>query len=191
MSEYATRHFDHKIVRVGTCEIMNGLRFEQQDEVFRSSIDFDSVPNLFWRLPVPEEDGTRPGNYSDIEPAVRLVGTKGVFGDPGFADRPGTIQIKHNSGLLLSIQCYHGYKLPNGSSDIRTSWNGKHQFFELVYIKSTEDYSLHPVFRCGHCKKKWSCDWEDILPYIADKTLKRRLELYSKSPNIEAMKEVK
>lgn len=174
MGEYA-KHNGLRI-KIGTCESMYYLRFEDRLSVKKeaNSLDPATEKNLFWRLPFPDEDSIQPGRYDQYNRAEVLHD----FSDAGTAQTPGTMQMHHPTGLLLNINCYHGEKLPEASKDFRPRWNGKGSFFELAFIKNAGD-SILPVIRCRACGGMWSySSWDDILPKIHNKALKERLERY-------------
>lgn len=63
MGEYATRKSDEAEVKIGTCEDMYYLRYEDRDKVRQlpNSLNAANELNLRWRLPFPDEDSTRIG----------------------------------------------------------------------------------------------------------------------------------
>lgn len=188
MGEYAERKNDGQRIKIGTCESMYYLRFEDQDKV---RPDDSSGFGYFWRLPFPDEDDILPGNYQGHLKGYRLFKQDGFyplasdypsyvdFSDPETITDPGNMQLIHKeSGLLVNIKCYHGEQLPKGSEDFKPSWNGKSHALELSSIRSTSE-GLFPVVSCRFCGKMWRYDWAEILPYVQDKELKSRLTAYS------------
>jgi hypothetical protein len=172
MGEYGIRKNDGLGIKMGTCETMYYLRTTDKDKVVpQESSEF----GWFWRIPFPDEDHILLGEYTPYNRGERLYKDNQDFNDPETIDNPGIIQLTHNSGLIVSISCYHGLKLPKSNEDIKIAWNGKSWFFELTYIKTLENDITKPVVRCRWCNKLWSYDWEDILPYLNGK-LKRRLQ---------------
>jgi hypothetical protein len=87
------------------------------------------------------------------------------------------IQLNHESGLHINIVCYHGLKLPAESKEIQAFWNRKTSFFALCAVKNTKE-GIKAVVRCVFCGKSWTTEIENVLPFIFDKGLKRRLEAY-------------
>ena len=162
------------------------IRYEDRARVtaLNGNVDPSTEKNLFWRLPFPDEDNNGPGAYDDHKRGYRLYrmpddgGYAKDYPADNLSDNPGRIQLIHESGLLLSVACHHGAKLPEGNADFRPAWNGKSHSIELAHIKNTADGVL-PVIRCRHCGSMWRCDWEDILPYVSDNKLKQRLEIYA------------
>lgn len=184
MGEYAKRKSDGIKVKIGTCESMYYLRYEDRNKVEKipHSLDASREKNLFWRIPFPDEDNIGIGEYNDHSRGLRLY-KPGEYGADDFTDKetikdPGTMQISHASGLLVNVKCYHGEKLPEGSDDVKAFWNGRSWFYELAHLKNMENGEVLPVVRCRHCGHMWRYGWADILPYIADEELKARLEIY-------------
>jgi len=188
MGEYAK--YNGKEIKIGTCERMYYLRWEDRGHVhpMPGSVDPSTTPGLFFRLPFPDEDNVSPGGYEDYSRGYRL-GRKDAqdrywddWQPDDLADHnPGTIQLQHEaSGLLLNVPCYHGAKLPEVGEGCMAFWNGKGHALELAHVKAMSDRTLRPVYHCRFCESMWSCNWEDILPFCGlDKELLRRLERYA------------
>lgn len=177
MGEYAKVNGTQ--VKIGTCEDMMYLRFEDRDlcRPIPGNVDIrnDSIAaECFFRLPYPDEDGKGPGGEPDR--GLRLYRT--VTDESGrqdwaedFADpdlEPGTLQMTHGSGLLLNVPCHHGAKLPD-VGPARALWNGKIWSLELSRLRCVSESGrlrLYPVVRCRWCRKMWRYDWSDIMPYL-------------------------
>jgi len=179
MGEYAVRNSDGEQVKIGTCESMYYLRYEDRAKVSRleNSLDASTETNLFWRLPYPDEDNVQIGNYEVYNRGERLCRGEGDccvdFSDPSTIESPGAVQLTHPSGLLVSVPCYHGEKLPEGN-EIKAHWNGKSWSYELAFVKNLEDGTVWPVVHCRHCGRMWRYEWSEILPYLHGK-IKERL----------------
>ena len=182
MGEYAL--YQGEVVKIGTCESMYYLRYEDRNKVTKlpSSVDPRREVGLFWRIPFPDEDHIQIGHYADYDRGERLFRRQ-----PGDAYStefelpdadPGIVQLTHPCGLLVNVPCYHGLKLPEVQTPMRVFWNGKSWFAELVHIKNTEE-GLFPVVHCRFCKHMWRYDWEKVLPFVYDVTLRARLEAYA------------
>lgn len=201
MGEYAKRISDGAVVKLGTCESMYYARFSDRDKVawLHGNIDVtkdEDCAGLKWRLPFPDEDGIEVGNYQDFDrDAILSI----PYGDGGSqVDRgrrhfpvellnlePGTIQLSHPCGYLVNAICYHGAKLPTGSADLRVGWNGRDPYsVRLLFVKSIlENFEesgqlkkqlvLYPVIGCRHCRKMWSCRWDEIWDAIPEALQKR------------------
>lgn len=188
MGEYAKRQ-DGQEIKIGTCESMYYLRYEDRDKVRKlpGNLDPSTTTNLFWRLPFPDEDNIRIGEYTEYNRGLRLfkknedTGYYDSFSDSETVEHPGTMQCCNDSGLLINVKCYHGERLPTGNDDFKAHWNGKSWFYELVSIKNTPD-GIFPVVHCRHCRSMWRYSWDDVLPFIHDEEMKRRLLKYVPEP---------
>ena len=191
MGEYGTRNSDGVEIKFGTCEMMYYLRFEDRNKVTPKdhSLDPATTKGLFYRIPFVDEDDLEIGDYYDkgFDRGLRLfkdLKTHCVdFTDDQTIDTPGNFQMKHESGLLLSVPCFHGLELPEIPDDENwgVHWNGKAHAFELAHLKHHNIKGVgrvRPVVRCRFCNKMWSYDWADVLPYIHDGILRARLEKY-------------
>lgn len=186
MGEYAVRKSDGEQVKIGTCELMYYLRYEDRAKVSQldGSLDPSKELNLFWRLPFPDEDHQQAGDYEQYNRGLRLYrleqNGKSIrhFRDETTAEDPGIMQLKHESGLLVNVPCYHGEKLPE-SGEVKFFWNGKSWFYELAFVKNTPDGVL-PVVKCRHCNNMWRYSWDEVLQYIEDHEMVKRLEVYNK-----------
>jgi hypothetical protein len=199
MGEYAIRKSDGAQIKIGTCEMMYYLRFEDRHKV-RALVpnNVDPVleaPELKFRLPYPDEDAVLPGDYTDYARGYRLWKKTGMghcqdFEDPDTVKDPGIIQLTHKSGLLLNVPCYHGHKLPDVATPMTAFWNGKSWSLELAWLRPAEynvvggKVSVFPVVQCRHCGHLWRYTWYDIWDYIADEKLRERLQVY-RGNNIE------
>jgi hypothetical protein len=187
MGEYAVRKSDGEQVKIGTCESMYYLRYEDRSQVIKDSNSLDPATEtgLFWRLPYPDEDHMQPGDYEQYNRGERLwkqdEGEKysSEFSDPETIENPGIIQLTHPSGLLVNVQCYHGEKLPESTSDVKAFWNGRSWFYELAFVKNVDKDTVLPVVHCRHCGQMWRYTWAEILPYLHGE-MKERLSVYAK-----------
>lgn len=183
MGEYAVRKSDNVEIKIGMCESMYYLRYEDRNKVAKlpNSVDPSRETGLFWRLPFQDEDNVQIGEYKDHSRGERLYKKDGDyytdFSDKETIDSSGTIQLTHPSGLLINVPCYHGEKLPEGK-DIKTFWNGKSWSYELAHIKNMPEGKVLPVVKCRHCECMWRYSWDEIMPYIHGE-MKKRLEKYA------------
>lgn len=191
MGEYAVRKSDHVEIKIGTCEDMYYLRYEDRDKVSKlpNNLDPATCVGLRFRLPFPDEDEVRPGEYQEYNRGLRLYqtvnsGTASAwhqdFSDESTVKAPGIIQLHHSaSGLLVNLPCYHGIKLPEVAQGTKVFWNGKGHSFELSSLKVTDE-GVFPVVRCRHCDSAWRYDWADIWDYVP-LDMQRRLRQYSET----------
>lgn len=176
MGEYAIRKSDGAEVKIGTCEDMYYLRYEDRNKVEKlpNSLDVRRELNLRWRLSFPDEDGVLVGEYEDYNRGARLANEAETELEIPYLDDPGTIQLTHKSGLLLNLPCYHGRQLPEVAKPMRAFWNGKAPALELFQIKNTED-GIKPIVRCVFCGNAWRFEWVDVLKHVVDIELRARL----------------
>ncbi len=177
MGEHAIRISDNTEIKIGTCEMMYYIRYEDRNKVRRdeNSLDCSKENGLFWRIPFPDEDNIKIGEYEAYNRGFLLQGFKVEDSDKD----KGIIQLSHESGLMLNVTCYHGEKLPESTAEIKPFWNGKDpNAYELISIKNNPT-EIRYVVRCKFCRKMWSYTWDDIKDYISDPILKARLEAYN------------
>ena len=190
MGEYAK--FNGQQIKIGTCEAMYYLRYEDRHRVqpqpgnINPGIDKD----LWFRPPFPDEDHLKPGEYLDPfrgQPLYKSTEKGHVHFTEKFEEH-GNIQLHSDCGMHVNAKCFHGAKLPQSSEDMQPFWNGKAGvWFELVHIKNSAVYGLIPIIRCKHCDSKWSFtpdEWPRILEYVPDTELRKRLELYIEFENV-------
>lgn len=189
MGEYAG--FNGQRVKIGTCECMYYLRWEDRGRVepLSGNVNPATDAGLFFRLPFPDEDEMQPGEYQDHNRGYRLgrredEGQRSYWNDwkPDADDEhePGQFQMHHKSGLIFCVPCHHGLKLPDLGPNIRPGWNGKEHSFELVHVKHVGGGVLVPVYRCRWCERMWSTLWAEILPFCGlDPQMQERLEAYA------------
>lgn len=201
MGEFAIHNGER--IKIGVCEDMYYLRFEDRDKVQAEPNSFNvndlaQLHGLRFRIPFIDENNVLPGQYNRIRglrlyqvPSCNWCNGTGQFlaqecmhcmgmghaypqdyQPKELINEPGRMQIHHEqSGLLLSVPCYHGLKLPDLGPECSVSWNGKNSAFELAMLKavvSGNDVSLLPIIRCRFCGDEWSLPWEDIKDYLPE-----------------------
>lgn len=185
MGENAFRKSDGVNVKIGTCENMYYIRYEDRFKVSKApnSLNPATTTDLRWRLPFPDEDNVSIGNYENHKRGFRLYGVSEVQGAGDIDangldipdDDPGVIQLRHDSGLLVNVPCHHGRKLPDSGPEIKVFWNGKSWSLELVFIKNTPE-GVKPIVGCRHCGQMWRFDWSEVMPYIHGEMKSRLIE---------------
>jgi hypothetical protein len=196
MGEYAIRKSDNTEVKIGTCEDMYYLRFEDRSKVQAIPRNVDpardvEAAQLRFRLPFPDEDGIEIGQYKDhtrgerlyrpVKNALGAIVSYEDFTDPATANDPGTIQLVHKSGLLVNVPCYHGEKLPE-LGQAKVFWNGKSHSLELYQLRPRMVdgvLRVYPVVHCRFCGHAWRYDWSDVLEWIPE-PMRQRLAVYAK-----------
>ena len=154
MGEYAIRKSDNDCIKIGTCEDMYYLRYEDQDKV---TPDSGSGFGCRWRIPFPDEDHILPGDYDsgfrqvDLDTAV-FCGDNGED-EIGHYIAPEDYQdcklyrldcLRSDDGQIHPVVC--GYK-----SDKGDRWSYEERFRDK---------------------------WPSVLPFIKDEQLKQRLQKY-------------
>lgn len=173
MGEYAK--YDGDRIKIGTCEEMYYLRYEDRKMVRREPGNLDAAKelNLFWRLPLPAEDDCGPGGYQGPKAAVELRRGNEWFRSPKAAEHFGEINMTHPCGYTIPVPCYHGEKLP-GSGAVEWQGGTPGSCYELVSVKNTAD-GVKPVIQCRHCGNRFRAEWSEVLEWIPDAELRARL----------------
>ena len=191
MGEYAIRKSDRTEIYLGVCQSMHTLRWEDRNSVDprRNSLNPSCTPNLWWRLPVPEEDHTLPGDYPTDWACVTLAdysddtGERIEYapsGDPG----AGVLHVHHReAGILVTMPCHHGGMLPDMGKS-RALFSGKPPlWYELCGVKNHKGpdgtIALLPLVRCRICGHMFRDCWAGVLPHLIDGTLRERLTDYA------------
>lgn len=179
MSEMAIRIADGKEVKIGTCNEMFYCRYDQWDQVHYEGVKSE----LLWRIPIPEEDGIKPGDFvypilhTETVPFHMLIDIdKLELEDKSQMLRsPGTTQMYNkNMGLLATVKCYHGLKLPESSEDTQYTWNGKSNPVHLAFLENGKD-QMYVCISCRCCRKIWGFNYNAIEPAICSFWMKLRL----------------
>ncbi len=180
MGEYAIRKVDRVEVKIGTCNRMYYLRYENRNDVLKDKYSLDPAKelNLIFRLPYPDEDHIPIGEYGNFDRGVELIN----FNLLTDSDDTGIIQLTHPSGLLVNLDCHHGNRLPDAGGKSRVFWNGKASVnFKLIGVKNSV-VGLLPEVECKWCQLTWSlAEWDTVLPCIPDAKIRQRLEKYAGS----------
>lgn len=152
MGEYAVRKSDGENVKIGTCEDMYYLRYDQRKLVKATRGNVDPVADvreLRFRFPWPDEDGTKPGSFDgDFQRSIPVPG----FVPYGEADH-GTIQFSARPGYLVSLPCpesVEGRAFPH-----QIHRNGMTSAPLLYAQKFRDGIGLVPILRCCGCGSMW------------------------------------
>src|SRR5262245_40198197 len=150
MGEYASFNGDR--IKIGTCEDMYYLRYDQRFMVLPISGNVDprsksEQEQIRFRFPWPDEDKFLPGgNYPDFDP-FRRVAIPGISA-PAALDH-GSIQFRSTdaAGYLVSLPCPEGPNKIEGVTIHRNGWGG------AVYVtqNAVRGGMLVPIFQCGGC----------------------------------------
>lgn len=104
MGEYAT--CGGRRIKIGTCEDMLYLRWDQHRAITASDVDFNDPAVLEvvrFRFPWPDEDGNTPGAFEDPFRGMPLWGAE----VPAEVEH-GLVQFKASNGYLVSLPCPEG-----------------------------------------------------------------------------------
>lgn len=179
MGEYAKRKIDGVEVKIGTCEQMYYLRYEQRNEV---EYDFGNY-EFNWRIPTPTEDNIPAGEFKYgmlsegkyVPYELRLISNIPDNISNDIKQYSGKMQLRdERSGLQVVIPCYHGLALPKNTDDVSYSWNGKSDCLYLDFLRNSERELLVGT-SCKCCGKKLVWSFSEIEPLISSLWMKLRL----------------
>ena len=151
MGEYAK--YNGQSVKIGTCEDMYYLRFDQRHLVEKEANSLDPVKDidgLRFRFPFPDEDSIEPGNFEHYNKAIWL-----------HLDAPD--EIDHYSVQLVSSSAPAGhvmvclpcpYSKEAKESKIKYGYNGYSGGIGISQQR-LKDNKLMLVCQCGACGAKW------------------------------------
>lgn len=183
MGEYAKRKHDGETVKIGTCESLYYLRWQDRDKVI---YPFDEKNTFwFWRIPTPDEDKVLPGEYDNllnhtqygtfIPGRLRIKPFPKELAENIAEQTKGIVQLKLDAlGMLANVPCYHGLKLPADSEDTHFFWNGKKDALHLKFLKN-DTKELRIGVECMACHHMMSFPFNEIEPYINSLWMKLRL----------------
>lgn len=179
MGEYATLRRNGESIKIGTCEDMYYLRYNQREQVTALSgsvnpNDPATASELRFRFPWPDEDALEAG---DDGPDHRYHRGVHVPGATVPADTEHyTVQFKADAGYLVSLPCPESKdsawirlaKADGTMGQVTIHRNGFSGAVHLVSQKPTPDgTTLRAIFRCGGCGAMWRAEtWADAEPYV-------------------------
>jgi hypothetical protein len=150
MGEYAS--YRDQRIKVGTCEDMYYLRYDQRYLVHRLSGNVDPVKDaaeLRFRFPWPDEDDAEPGSdkFSDYSRSVWVPGLSASTEVQHY-----TVQFVASAGYNVCLPCPESGKTPAGLTVHRNGFGGA---VRLVAQKYREGIGLVPILKCGGCGAMW------------------------------------
>jgi hypothetical protein len=145
MGEYAL--FNGESIKIGTCEDMYYLRFDQRHKVTPVEGNVDPVKDaeeLRFRFPFPDEDDKEPGDFFDFDRSVAVACTL-----PCMAEKVNhrSIQFFHPSGLNVLLPCPAGRESIPG---VRVHTNGCTKTV-LISQQRLVDDRLVLICKCAMC----------------------------------------
>lgn len=178
MGEYATRLSDGEEIKIGTCEDMYYLRWDQVDQV-RGAYSLTSPETLQavrFRFPFPDEDGTAPGDFDDYDRGIPVWGVKAP---EGIDHRQ--VQFVASAGYNLCIPCPEGAPgaTPGMSTTVggltvhRNGWKGAVRIVQQRWWNG----QLVTVCVCGACGARYRLETRamalPVLEYLAREAAQR------------------
>jgi hypothetical protein len=129
------------------------IRYTDRDLVAPAehSLDCSTELNLFWRLPYPDEDDVRLGEYQPYDRTEELINKDGMY----YHDKEDISENCDHMGHVV-FESIKNHKLSDKDDNLM---------------------KLMPVIRCTACGQLWRTDWEDIRDYVSD-DLQARLDRF-------------
>lgn len=161
MGEYAK--YAGQEIKIGTCEDMYYLRFDQRDKVMPLSGSVNPRgPQAFgirFRFPWPDEDHIGPGSFGDYSRALAIHGLPMPDGVAHYS-----VQFQSPRGYLVSLPCPEGQDKSHG---LKVTRNGFAGAVRLVQQKLLADGRVVPVMQCGGCGGAWRVEEpEEIIQIV-------------------------
>jgi hypothetical protein len=151
-------------VKIGTCENMYYLRFDQARMVRRSPCSLDPADpaiqaEIRFRFPWPDEDGTEPGAYDgDYDRGVSLYGVQ-----PPAGVQHDSVQFTARQGYVMSLPCPEGQALPAGVTVHRNGFPGPVRIVQQGWRNG----HLAVICQCGGCGARYNLPtWEEAEPLV-------------------------
>jgi hypothetical protein len=172
MGEYAK--YNNQEIKIGTCETMYYLRYEDRHKVKAIKGNVDPVRDaegLRFRVPLFSEDGIEPGHYrSHTNDGIRLYkkGEEGCIDYDLTDGEAGRISFRdETSGLQYQFRVCMGTQQESKlfGTDVRLGFNGYRSPSILKYLK-VHGGLVVPVISCTHCDEEWRTTWGAIWDYI-------------------------
>lgn len=141
-------------VKIGTCENLYYLRFDQRDRV-----DYDfgigaELESWRWRFPFPDEDDHEPGSFDDYQRGFRLDGWR----IPTDWEGHSSVAFTATAGYVLSIPCPEGVRNQDAGTarvdGITVHRNGFRGGPAIVQQRLHEG-QLCTIVMCRACGAKW------------------------------------
>lgn len=80
----------------------------------------------------------------------------------------GTVQLTHPNGMLVNMPCYHGWKLPENTGDVKVHWNGHTDRMRLSHIK-TQGEECWICVSCVDCETMYAISLDDLEYIMSEK----------------------
>ena len=156
MGEYA-KYLGEEI-KIGTCEELMYLRWDQRHKVSGYKFELDAVR---FRFPFPDEDRMSPGSFDDGDRGVPIPYTWKL---PTDWDGHGIVQFTASAGYNVCLPCPESPTAADHGLHVhRNGFRGGPK----VVAQRWWEGQLWTVVACGACGAKWRCD-ETVAAGIAD-----------------------
>lgn len=190
MGEYAKRISDGAEIKVGTCNWMYYARYSQRNDF--EAFTLGSKMNLIWRLPFLSEDCIQVGDFKIHDSwkfnseAELSCGFYDAFATDECFKEPHRRFIQlYGEGVNIEMPCYHGFKLPDNTGDIRLSRYGSGlPRIRLSGVKNTET-ELLAVLSCVDCGTSWTMTIDEVLPHVVSPVMRSQLQAMRDDYRIE------
>ena len=146
MGEYGYVRGTGERVKLGTCEELYGLRFDQREGVYGyEPWSAELLAVVRFRFPWPDEDGASPGMTEQWNRGLTLWG----FDQPADVDH-GSVQWSARNGYLMSLPCPEGA----GDQPAHVHRNGYGGPASLVG-QAVRGGRLVGIARCNGCETRY------------------------------------
>lgn len=163
MGEYAT--FRGEQIKIGTCEDMYYLRFDQRELVTPESGNVNPVtdaPELRFRFPWPDEDANEPGDFEDYNRGLTIYGVNVASDVEHYS-----VQFAADAGYLVSLPCPEsGESITVNGKPLTIHRNGFKGAVQLVRQKIRPGIGLCPILRCA-CGAMWRVEGRSEIEELA------------------------
>lgn len=159
MGEYAKYRGEE--IKIGTCEDMYYLRYDQRELVTAINGSIDPVGDaaaIRFRFPFPDEDALEPGQFNDYD---RGVAVWGVTVPEGVEH--GIVQFVASAGYNVCLPCPEAGNAAHGLTVHRNGFRGP---VRIVQQREWEG-KLVTVCECGGCEARYRLpSWSDAEPIV-------------------------
>lgn len=176
MGEYA-KNKRGQSVKLGTCTDLYYCTMKQRHEVIRYNFHDCKLSFRLPLIPAYKADGTvdyecreaGDGTCYDWKFDYRTRIDNEKFWEIIKRDCPetiesnkGIIQLTHRMGVLINVDCFHGYREPKISGEARlANFNPPLSIMRVAALQTNGD-DVNAVIRCPHCDQGWVCSMEEL-----------------------------
>jgi len=180
MGEYAK--FNGEEIKIGTCNMMYYLRYDQKNlvEPIPGNIDpVKDIRSIWFRAPRADEENIMPGEFE----YYGFCGSKPIRiyikeHYKNFAEEtkelclknPGLVQLSHKeTGILINANCYHGHKGENAENVHYNGFNPNTLGIVGIGFRDGEANALIGCVACREIFARFTLnDLEKVAPFGDD-----------------------